>query len=1293
MRGEESLLPTAAAPQGVWTLTGDTQASYTWYDTRGQVVQSQRRRGPSLKPDGFWGNEVPLFGTMHQYDYDALGNKVEERTFEVKRDGAALKPVQKLDKVSGINNLPTVVTQTWSYYAGTQKLKGAVDLGGRQHRYEYNGAGELTQHSIDQHGKPTAVQVYRYHEAGWRVEVQEQDGKLQKTSRTRYDALGRAIRERLEQRDQSGLDGKLVQVQSEQATRYDALGRVELVSGPTMAVQYLYDARANRRAIFAMERENHGWTGQAAWYDYDGWGRETVEAGTLRSVTQNGVSRTVIRATDKRDRWDELGPEMALRRAAGQQVRFDTGRQVIDGRVGSHGIGVTPAEITYDGSGMRRKTVTDSSGQKTVYQYDGLGRLIESGLERGERSVNRRLYDSLGRSMQEETVQYRADGSVARRMIGFSWYDAEDRVVFQLNRQGGAEIRPDRPTLSRHEDGTVNPGSIYVKAGEESATRYTYVLDRLTSYQVDGGTDASRQTHTFTYQGFDSWREATHVGSALGGPAQTTTEYDAFGNVVRIQGALPGAGAPRYFINDADGRVLSKEEGLAKSQYLYAGGARVAVSGNAFTGSSVDLHYSAIQDPSRNATTQSSYIAQQGDTLRRIAQMVWGDGRLWYLIGEENGLQEADDPITAGTMLKLPRVLNAANDASVFTPHSASEVLGETSPALPAPPPPPKPAKPCGGYGQAIIMVVAAVIAAYTGQWVGGLLQNTFLGTTGAAIVGAAAGGAMGFIVNQAGNMAIGTQERFSWQAVGQAALRKAVTAGIGQAVGESGSIGAKLLPNAPEFFQDVATGAITGAVTDGLLSLTGLGHFSWRNVAAAAIAEPINKWVGNNLFGTQTTPGSILARDHHLTANFTHQLANGLVNRVAQIATHGEGRLDWVSLVGNAFGETLGNEVAGKSRAYQVPAMPRYAYRSEAELDAEEALRDSFMAQALGATNRTAGFVEIDAHTRIATNPGASRADDMLQAMVGMLENPVEPEPGERILLANKGAIAPGLLRQLTTRRPGFEVSRNEGAAQRFNTIADLWDVAGADGLVGMAFVPGLHQVANAEYELKEIERRLGYGARAAPARIKTWTAEGKSVTDYSATLGAYQQALRKMTLEQALIAERGLIKSASGQVREAHNAASFEKLKRQLREIAKPDYSLVKKPDGSLRYVFGSTNKGYGIDAQLSSEGVLSFEIRATNQTMRAKYGTGTEMFDDMMSAIGPERVSQIRGNWSRDSGLTTNLDQFNDVYQYTRDEFTAASETWTGKRAAKYGFEPEEVIVRRNNVSVIFGSSGKR
>ncbi|WP_449252208.1 hypothetical protein [Chitinimonas lacunae] len=345
----------------------------------------------------------------------------------------------------------------------------------------------------------------------------------------------------------------------------------------------------------------------------------------------------------------------------------------------------------------------------------------------------------------------------------------------------------------------------------------------------------------------------------------------------------------------------------------------MAVSGNAFTGSSVDLHYSAIQDPSRHATTQSSYIAQQGDTLRRIAQMVWGDGRLWYLIGEENGLHEAEDAITAGTMLKLPRVLNAANDASVFTPHSASEVLGETSPALPAPPPPPKPAKPCGGYGQAIIMVVSAVIAAYTGQWVGGLLQNTFLGTTGAAIVGAAAGGAMGSIVNQAGNMAIGTQERFSWQAVGQAALRKAVTAGIGQAVGESGSIGAKLLPNAPEFFQDVATGAITGAVTDGLLSLTGLGHFSWRNVAAAAIAEPINKWVGNNLFGTQTTPGSLLARDHHLTANFTHQLANGLVNRVAQIATHGEGRLDWVSLVGNAFGETLGNEVAGKSRAYQV--------------------------------------------------------------------------------------------------------------------------------------------------------------------------------------------------------------------------------------------------------------------------------------------------------------------------------------------------------------------------------------
>ena len=47
------------------------------------------------------------------------------------------------------------------------------------------------------------------------------------------------------------------------------------------------------------------------------------------------------------------------------------------------------------------------------------------------------------------------------------------------------------------------------------------------------------------------------------------------------------------------------------------------------------------------AAAPSSYVVTKGQSLRVIAQAVWGDASLWYLIAEANGLVGTEVP-TAG---------------------------------------------------------------------------------------------------------------------------------------------------------------------------------------------------------------------------------------------------------------------------------------------------------------------------------------------------------------------------------------------------------------------------------------------------------------------------------------------------------------------------------------------------------------------------------------------------------------------------------------------------------------------
>jgi len=73
---------------------------------------------------------------------------------------------------------------------------------------------------------------------------------------------------------------------------------------------------------------------------------------------------------------------------------------------------------------------------------------------------------------------------------------------------------------------------------------------------------------------------------------------------------------------------------------------------------------------------------QTGDTLRSLAQRVYGNSNLWYVLAEANALQ-GDGDLVAGSTLKVPEVKVTANDSNTFKPFNPGEAIGNTAPGLP----------------------------------------------------------------------------------------------------------------------------------------------------------------------------------------------------------------------------------------------------------------------------------------------------------------------------------------------------------------------------------------------------------------------------------------------------------------------------------------------------------------------------------------------------------------------------------------------------------------------------------
>ncbi|GLQ92639.1 LysM peptidoglycan-binding domain-containing protein [Dyella acidisoli] len=709
---------------------------------------------------------------------------------------------------------------------------------------------------------------------------------------------------------------------------YDALNRLVKVTDPRYNIVYEYDAVGNRIHMVSTYNDAFGQPNQVQdyWYAYDAMNRFTTTMGVLSNG--RGSSAT------------------------------DTSTYVYQGTSGD---GVS---IAYNTFGERVIATYAYDGHTESYAYDAQGYLTTTTLKNQDGSlmgIAVRENDLAGRVIHY--IEYDANRFVTQE-VWHTWDNdsllLQDKVIaWDINaKDDNGNIAPrytiTTTTTHRLADGTVSSTYADYDSKNDGSSPHTYI------------------TTTYDYVWFDSAKQSTIKVQASNqdvkgwAPGLSAFEYDSFG---RIKAAYDVEGGRGFaYQTDGEGRILQRDEllGTYNEQtgkidnatsnrwhaYYYLDDRQIGNVGNdgveridyaqelaqrnfdnsdashkrfrPVAGADFDSNYTPINSLYPTAAP-GSYIVHAGDTLTSIAQALWGDSSLWWLLADANGLS-LNEPLIANTVLTVPnKVTNIHNNSSTFKPYDAGKAIGNTNPTIPDAPPPPQPkGGGCGGALQIIAIVVAVVATAVTAGAAITALAPAFagagLGATAASIaagvVGGAIGGAVGSIASQGVLIAGGAQNGFNWKGVAINALSAGVTYGTASAFG-AGAIGSATTPggaaaevarDSGNFFGAVARGATAGAANNVLGSVTGLQSFSWKNIAASAVAAGVsyglNKVVDTQLPKSVTNNGGFqLARDY----------SSNLAGNVAYTAATGQSvsrNLD--NLLYSAAGQTLGNSIAG---------------------------------------------------------------------------------------------------------------------------------------------------------------------------------------------------------------------------------------------------------------------------------------------------------------------------------------------------------------------------------------------
>jgi len=931
------------AGRRIWETSGEFMAdnateetTRSWYDWQGNLIRTRQPRGIVSLPTTDLGMYELRFETRYEYDVD--GNKIREI------DGNGSTMTWQYDHFGRLLN-HSELSNTGTPYDYSSDLYGDV---GDVITYQYNQAGQLLWET-SAFGQNIN---YRYDEAGHLAGLIDRGaahGLLFASTRDTeysYDAYGRRIRERLV------IDGTTHQ---DATVTYDELNRLRTVTDLRDSVQYWYDANGNRTHIAATYRDNFGaWRTQDLWYVYDAMNRVTVSQGarTTGPIPEVTINTTQGVELEYNSRGERVGMRTYGKRLQWEQWTFE---DVINGGVSS---GSTYSEVAgynheyyfYDGRGLLIDTLRERDFRQT---YNGeVIFAATSSVETGTRTNDR-----AGRLTVEQT-QTVSNGNLELR-TGQLRYDDNGRLLEQRTYlfNGNTNAYDRLESVAAYGDAAYTHGYTWEVILPDGSVGYGEWPSGWSSgfdaagvlrgyvvyvYNTNTGQLAYNTTHTFEYRLSDSYDEVKHHAQSVGGgrngtplPGSTTRQYNVNGELIafRDDKATGGAQDNRIFATNAAGQVVSAVAGpytynpinsaavfssllehegpgsfISSQFYRYWDGKLIGTFGllqseGVTFSANFDVNYEPVSDH-YPTNTPSQVTVQAGDTLRAIAARIFGDGSLWYVIADANGLQVGPDAELVdqvGWSLRIPNeVLSLSNTSSSYKPFDISDALGDTTPTQPMPPPPRPQKKGCGVIGQILIIVVAIVVTWLTaGATAYAFSGSTSLAglTTAQAVVAASVGAAAGSAASQGVAIAIGAQDSFSWKAVASAGITGGILGGT--------DLGA-LFGNNPSFGQMMLQGAVNSSVSQGVNIALGLQKsFSWKEVAisglSSAVAGEVSQRVGEGISGT---PYGDWAR---VGAGAAAGVASALVRRSMG------GRMETDAVLADVFGNAIGNSIVDR--------------------------------------------------------------------------------------------------------------------------------------------------------------------------------------------------------------------------------------------------------------------------------------------------------------------------------------------------------------------------------------------
>jgi hypothetical protein len=270
------------------------------------------------------------------------------------------------------------------------------------------------------------------------------------------------------------------------------------------------------------------------------------------------------------------------------------------------------------------------------------------------------------------------------------------------------------------------------------------------------------------------------------------------------------------------------------------------------------------------------------------------------------------------------------HNASTFQPYDPSDTIGDTAPTAAKPPKKNK----CGAFGQVMLVVVAMAVTAIAAPYLTGAISHLAGGSVvtaatastaavtagtahaagmaalsaafsttatvtglgvGAGIAAGAAAGAAGSIASQAVGIATGIQSKFSWNAVGVAAISGLVSGGSAAKFGAGKNALAAGI-----------RGAANNVVSQGLSLALGMqSKFDWAGVATAGVSAGVGRFVSEKWlkFGYHENDAGKWVQDSGRNMTAIEGGVVGTASAIAATATR-------TAIAGGNFGDNFRAEI-----------------------------------------------------------------------------------------------------------------------------------------------------------------------------------------------------------------------------------------------------------------------------------------------------------------------------------------------------------------------------------------------